>query len=214
MVIQRIRNDLWCFFQENTGLCEPPVSVCNFINKSWILQNTYAYYNIGQGVKLFYAKTFVFLNVYIGLENSKCCNSNFDLNFSWGWYLCMLSNVNGACIRLLTLLFLFIWIQRSQQWSHKSTLSDSVCTSPCPGHGARWKKVQRIQRDKQKRPSTKDNTTDICFIYIQWYKILSSDPSYENLCKLIPLTLNVLIHKIVKILSTSANSCDDWYFLK
>lgn len=156
----------------------------------------------------------LFLNVYIGLENSKCCNSNFDLNFSWGWYMCRLSSVNGACIRLLTLLFLFIWIHRSQQWSHKTKLSDSVCTSPSPGHRARWRKVQWIQRDKQKRPSTKDNNTDICFIYIQWYKILSSDPSYENLGKLIPLTLNFLIHKIVKILSTSANSCDDWYFLK
>lgn len=97
----------------------------------------------------------LFLNVYIGLENSKCCNSNFDLNFSWGWYMCRLSSVNGACIRLLTLLFLFIWIHRSQQWSHKSKLSNSVCTSPSPGHGARWRKVQWIQRDKQKDTAQK-----------------------------------------------------------
>lgn len=107
--------------------------------------------------------------------------------------MCRLSSVNGACIRLLTLLFLFIWIHRSQEWSHESKLSDSVCTSPSPGNWARWRKVQWIQRDKQKRHSTKDNNTDICFIYIQWYKILSSDPSSENLGKLYYLLQQIVV---------------------
>lgn len=106
-------------------------------------------------------------------------------------------------------LLLFGFIGHSNEVTSQSPMTQSTEVNLL-GYIAGWKKGEWIWETNKNYPAQKTATfTYGLFIFndIKYWVLTPAMKAWASY--LIPLSLNILIHKIVKIQSTSENSCDD-----